>query len=97
MAFSGSDVWLDIRAGVRGKALERQTGQTEKKGPGRRTAESGLPWPQSCFWKFILDAVWEEKRKRRKDWMQGSTLELLSSPRQRGDSGYVDGGVGQMN
>lgn len=61
------------------KALERPSGQTVRK--GRCTTESGLPWPQSCFWRFILAAIWEEERERRQDWMQGSTLELLSSPR----------------
>lgn len=71
------------------KALERQSEQAVKKGPGSHTTESALPWPQSCFWKFILAAVWEEKRERRTDRMQGSTLELLSSPRQ---GGYGDGG-----
>jgi hypothetical protein len=90
VAFSGSG-WLDVRAGVV-KALERQSEQTVKKGPGSHATESGLPWPHPCFWKFILSAVWEEKRERRTDRMQGSTLELLSSPGQRGDSGYGDGG-----
>lgn len=62
------------------KALEGQSGWIVRKRSNSHISKSNLPWPVLLL-EVSSSCCMGRKRERRQDWMQASTLELLSSSR----------------